>query len=224
MRRHSLFAPVSVLVIGLVIIVLLLGTPWGYSDAPLSFAYTASEETATAGAYISPDDINATNTAAALPTSGTSSGTSATSASTSATTSSTSATTAVSTIAPTRTTGARTALPTSTIAASTQIPTATPEPSPTPLADYQCVPGQQLAITGTGPAGAGVLLLFDDRVVGGGTVQSNGVFSLQLNVGDEEPGVYPVVVQVRGTQQELFNKTCFVPAITPTPAPLSRGP
>jgi hypothetical protein len=223
MRRHSLFAPVSVLVIGMVIIVLLLGTRWGYSDAQLSFAYTAAEETATADAYISPEDISATNTAAALPTSGSSTGTAATSVTTSTTTAGTPTSSAVATIAPTATTAARTAAPTSTIAA-TRLPTDTPEPSATPLADYQCVPGQQLTITGTGPAGAGVLLLFDDRVVGGGTVRPGGTFSLQLTVGDEEPGVYPVVVQVRGTQQELFSKTCFVPAITPTPAPFSRGP
>ena len=220
MRRHSLFAPISVLVIGFIIIVLLIGTPWGYSDAQLSLAYTAQEETATADAYVSPEDINATNTAAAGPTSGTS----ATSAATRTTTSGTSATSALATIAPTVTTAARTATPTRTTAATTVQPSDTPEPSPTPLADYQCVPGQQLAITGTGPAGSGVLLLFDDRIVGGGTVRPNGTFALQLTVGDEESGVYPVVVQVRGTEQQVFNKTCFVPAITPTPAPLSRGP
>ncbi len=223
MRRHSLFAPVSVLVIGLIIIVLLLGTPWGYSEAQPSFAYTAAEETATSDAYVSPADRDATNTAATEPAFGTSA-TSVTTSTTSTTTSSTSATTAIATIAPTATTFARTALPTSTTVVATQIPTDTPEPSPTPLADYQCVPGQQLTITGTGPAGAGVLLLFDDRVVGGGTVRPSGTFVLQLTVGDEDPGVYPVVVQVRGTEQQLFNKTCFVPAITPTPAPLSRGP
>lgn len=221
MRRHSLFAPISVLVIGFIIIVLLFGTPWGYSDAQSSLAYTAQEETATADAYVSPEDISATNTAAAGPTSGTS----ATSTATRTTTSGTSPTSSsYATIAPTATTLAFAATPTRPTEEATVQPTDTPEPSPTPLADYQCVPGDQLAITGTGPAGSGVLLLFDDRIVGGGTVRPNGTFTLQLTVGDEEPGVYPVEVQVRGTEQQLLNKTCFVPAITPTPAPLSRGP
>lgn len=225
MRRHSLFAPVTVLVIGLIIIVILLGTPYGQSSATLSFAYTAAEETATAQAkpYVEPTARAATAKAktATNPNDNTNSNTAATSTVTTVTTTTT-ARPAV--ITPTVPPATRPAAPTSVATTPTPLPTETPLPSPTPLADFQCVPGVPVTIEGSGPPNSGILLLFNERIVSGGVTRSTGAFRMQLTVGDEDPGVYPVVVQVRGTQEQLLEKTCFVPAITPTPPPLGTGP
>jgi hypothetical protein len=78
-------------------------------------------------------------------------------------------------------------------------------------------------ITGQGPPRAAFLLYFGQRVVGGGSVSVTGSFSIPLVVGRERPGSYPVMVQVRGTEQILRELTCEVPPAAP-PTPSASAP
>lgn len=221
MRRHSLVAPITVIVTGLIIIVVLLGTPAGQSSAPLTFAYTAAEETATANAYVPPAGRTATSVAQTVAVNEPANTSNEPAATATVTSTRSPTATTQATTAPAAATATRTLSPTET----PSLPTNTPlPPTETPIAALECRPATPLLVEGEGPPNAGLLLLFDERIVGGGTVRSNGTFSLRLVVGDEPAGVYPVVVQVRGTDQVLLDTTCAVPATTPTPAPFSRGP
>lgn len=97
---------------------------------------------------------------------------------------------------------------------------ATTESTATPTIDLNnrvCAPGTTVDISGQGPAKAGFLVYFDDRVVSGGTVRRDGRFDISLVVGNEGEGSYPVEVRVRGTRTVLAEFTCRVPATTPTP-------
>jgi hypothetical protein len=79
-----------------------------------------------------------------------------------------------------------------------------------------CLPGEPVEIQGTGPANIGVLLLFANRAVSGGTIGSDGRFILTLVIGREAPGIYPVVVQDRNSREALLTLSCEVPTIQPT--------
>jgi hypothetical protein len=94
-------------------------------------------------------------------------------------------------------------------------------PTATPLvADaLACPAGVPVLLRGNGPPHAAFLLFFGNRAVGGGSVEADGTFTARLVVGDERAGDYPVVVRLRGTPRVLLQRTCAVPAITPTMQP-----
>lgn len=73
-----------------------------------------------------------------------------------------------------------------------------------------------------------LLLYFDGRVVGGGMSDVNGFYNLRLTIGEEEAGTsiereeavpqeYPVEVRVRDTRELVHELTCNLWAATPTP-------
>jgi hypothetical protein len=66
------------------------------------------------------------------------------------------------------------------------------------------------------------MLYFGQRIVGGGSIEADGSFTLPLVVGSERAGSYPVSVRVRGSGQVLTQFTCSVPPVTPTPVPGRR--
>jgi hypothetical protein len=109
--------------------------------------------------------------------------------------------------------------PTNTPGSTRQQATATP--TSTPILDTDvliCVPGVPVPVEGQGPRNAALLLYFDGRAVGGTTSDSRGTYALQLIVGEERPGDYPLEVQVRGTRELVEEFTCRVPGGgTPTP-------
>jgi hypothetical protein len=77
-------------------------------------------------------------------------------------------------------------------------------------------------ISGEGPPRAAFLVYFGERVVSGGSIASSGDFATTLLIGRERPGVYPIVVRVRGTPQVLLELSCAVPDVTPTFVPRAR--
>ncbi len=79
-----------------------------------------------------------------------------------------------------------------------------------------------MQITGTGTPFAPILLYFGQRIVGGGSIDSDGRFSIPLVVGEERNGNYVVRVKVRGSPEIIRELTCTVPAITPTALPRLR--
>ena len=102
----------------------------------------------------------------------------------------------------------------------TPTPPLTRASAPTPIADdstRSCLPAVPVTISGDGPANAGFLVVFNQRIVSGGTVRSNGKYSIDLIIGNEAAGTYPVEVRVRGSRQLLTAFTCQVNATTPTP-------
>jgi serine/threonine protein kinase len=100
----------------------------------------------------------------------------------------------------------------------TPIPPPTATPTPTPPGE-SCVAGVPYKIVGRGPPKAPFLLYFGKRVVSGGTVGEDGSFEIELRVGDERPGLYPVTVRLRETNQTLRQFNCLVPTPLPTPLP-----
>jgi hypothetical protein len=219
MRQHNLLAPVSVLITGLAVMILLLLRPEANTSAALNAQNATAYPQPTEAPYVGPSN-----------------NTDPTSASTATTTAGTTITST-----PARTTTARTATPT-TRAATGRTPTsfATTRPSSTEQSTTQttttfeetptgtaesdsnlltCTPGETVTITGQGPARAGFLLYFNERPVSGGTVSADGRFTIGLRVGDEAPGIYNVEVRIRGTKNVLLAVSCQVPAITPTPLP-----
>jgi hypothetical protein len=91
----------------------------------------------------------------------------------------------------------------------------TVEETPTPSDELVCLPGVPLTISGSGPPRAPILLYFDQRVVGGGSISPAGEFALPLLVGRERPGEYMVVVRIRGTTDLLYEQVCVVPGAEP---------
>lgn len=81
---------------------------------------------------------------------------------------------------------------------------------------FICNPQTTVPIVGTGPAGAGLLLRFGERVVGGGVASATGSYQLALAIGDERPGEYAVVVEVRSSREVLQRRTCVVPGDLPS--------
>lgn len=248
MSRQQLTGPLSVVLAGIIVIILLLagssasasvalqhGTPtWTpcpeepanpvCEDAHDQATLTAEALTEAANGY--PAD---TSTSSAYPSP--ESGTSATTATSSVTTTSQAETgtpatgtqtlsqTATQTSSPVTTT--RSATPLATPAGPEEPPTA--EATATPADALTCTPGVPIEITGAGPPRAPLLMYFGDRPVGGGSVAPNGAFALQLTVGQERPGEYKVTVRVRGTSQALRQVTCSVPFLAPTPLPAAES-
>jgi hypothetical protein len=102
---------------------------------------------------------------------------------------------------------------------------ATVEPTPTEKIDGAliCTPGDTIPIDGSGPPRAPFLVSFGSRIVGGGSIDPRGRFSVPLIVGMERAGVYQVTVRIRGEPTILDQFTCTVPAITPTPLRTRSG-
>lgn len=112
----------------------------------------------------------------------------------------------------------------------TRSPTVPPlnVPSPTPLftvtptlpttATLRCAPGDLLELTGTTRPHTALLALFDDRPVGGGASDHNGLFRIVLRIGDERPGVHDIVVRERERAVVVAEYTCQTPS-PPTPTP-----
>nr|PZN33977.1 MAG: hypothetical protein DIU80_03135 [Chloroflexota bacterium] len=115
-------------------------------------------------------------------------------------------------------------LATPTLAGQTAAPAATPQPTETPTKQgaIECTPGVPLTVSGEGPPYAPVLLYFDRRVVGGGSVKADGSFTLPLVIGSERAGDHEISVRLRGSTEVLTEFTCTVPAVTPTPIPGRR--
>ena len=96
-------------------------------------------------------------------------------------------------------------------------------------------------ITGVGPPRESFLLYFGRRAVSGGSIAPNGVYRIEMLIGPERPGEYPVSVRLRLSDRPLPIRTyqygaerlvnlgsiaptatptelmCVVPRIKPTP-------
>lgn len=138
--------------------------------------------------------------------------------------------------APTSTpTSTRTAAPTQVTApvTATLAPTSTPtslaqaqQSQPTPTATSElpagvaaqlCVPGTVVPLAGEAPPNTPLLAYFDTRPVGGGFSRADGLYSIDLLIGDERPGTYVVEVRERESDALVGQFACEVPAFTPTP-------
>ena len=219
MSRQSSWSPLSLLLAGLVVIIILVAGPDTSTRAVQSSkeTYPPPALTQTAAAL----QTAAVGSPSAYPGPGTASPT---------------ATRAGGTLTPTRGTQTATARASATatpVTFPTQItlPTAafeepeatsTPAPSETPVSELTCAPGVPLEISGEGPPRAPFLLYFGQRAVSGGSVEPDGRFVIALIVGSERAGTYTVTVRVRGTSRVLRQLTCSVPAVTPTPLPSRR--
>lgn len=136
-----------------------------------------------------------------------------------------------------------------------EVPTPAPpvvvEPSATPLSPEAldglrevrfCRAGVRIQIVGSGPPRESFLLYFGQRAVTGGSIGANGTFRVDMLIGRERPGEYPVTARLRlfgqpeipirsyrlGSEPPVLltdrtstgavsNITCVVPE--PTPAP-----
>ena len=205
MQRTSLLTPLSLLASGCVLIVLLITGPQTNSPVeatarnqayPAATAYPLPAASTT----ITPTVASTVTTRTAQPT--------------------TVQTTPTATLRPTTNSAVT---PTVTLAPTvvrTPTPPLTRANAATPITDdssRSCVPAVPVIISGGGPANAGFLVVFNQRIVSGGTVRSNGTYSIDLIIGNEAAGTYPVEVRVRGSRQLLAAFTCQVPATTPTP-------
>jgi hypothetical protein len=97
----------------------------------------------------------------------------------------------------------------------TLTPTAPAVPSGAPT--LVCVPGSTVRLAGEAAPSAQLLAFFDDRPVGGGFSRGDGLFSIDLLIGDERPGLYLVEVRGRDTLELFAQFGCDVPAFSPTP-------
>lgn len=110
----------------------------------------------------------------------------------------------------------------------TQPPTNTPSPTPSPTTFMEptataavalrCAPGDLLELTGETNPQTALLVLFDDRPVGGGASDRSGSFRIVLRIGDERPGVHDIVVRERERETVVAEYTCETPP-PPTPTP-----
>lgn len=244
MSRQNMASPISILVGGVIVIILLLASS-GVNTSAIALqqngtpTWTPCDDTDSECIDFQDNALatseSLTETADAYPAR-TSSGYTAPSARTSVITGTqtiTGVANGTSTTPTTPTTTLGTPTPTATIQAGTtssaqpsseaQPNSAIPTPSPTPVDAIICTPGVAVEITGAGPARAPLLLYFGERAVGGGSVAPNGRFALKLLVGQERAGEYQVTVRVRGTSQELRTITCSVPNAAPPPRPSPLG-
>ena len=92
-------------------------------------------------------------------------------------------------------------------------PPAPPAATPTPdvsLADvvrFECRSGDRIVLSGIGPPRESFLLYFGRRAVSGGSVAPNGVYRIDMLVGPERPGEYPVSVRLRLSDRPLPIRT-----------------
>ena len=127
------------------------------------------------------------------------------------------------TLTPTNTTVPATATlgPTLTSTATRIVIQGVPTPTATSfLADREtivCAPGTTVIINGTDEPERAILAYFNARPVGGAMTRSDGSYSIQLRIGDERPGSYPIELRERLTWTLVRELACEVPATTPTP-------
>ncbi|OAN46349.1 hypothetical protein A6A03_12590 [Chloroflexus islandicus] len=104
----------------------------------------------------------------------------------------------------------------------TSIPTPSPTvplaPTPTIQSALRCAPGDVLELTGATRPQTALLVMFDDRAVGGGASDRAGAFRIVLRIGDERPGVHDIVVRERERETVVAEYTCETPP-PPTPTP-----
>lgn len=235
MPRQNMASPLSVLVGGVIVIILLLASSGANTNA-IAFQQNSTptwtpcndedndcidfQDNASATA----DSLTETADAVGYP-GATSSGYTApsqrtTTATTQPTTGTASATaTLLGTPTLTQRTSGQTPAEQATAESTSESDLALPTLSPTPSDGMTCTPGVPIEISGSGPARAPLLLYFGERAVGGGSAGPDGRFTLKLIIGQERAGDYKVSVRVRGTSQELRTVTCSVPNVTPTPRP-----
>jgi len=244
MSRQSLFLPISLLATGVMLIVLMLTRP----STQLQATHQRQDETATAYPVQLTETVRvlkATQTAGAggsavTPTAYPAPGTPTTTPPGSGATQQPTARPTSGALPPIATFPASPVIPPTaapvqpTVAAPpptvprptatpTPIPTATSTPTPTPDPNkLTCLVGQPVTIAGTGPANAGLLLRFAGRVVGGGSVDGAGNYSLTMVVGVETPGVHPVTIELRDRRSVLRELTCTIPPYTITATPAQR--
>ena len=212
MRRQNILIPMSILIAGFVLIVMLMTVPNAQSVQPKQ---DYPQQTQTALAYGGPT-AQSTNTSTSVPSN---IDTASTPIPTSTPTEVSTATATILSSIPTPTQIQTQAIATRTIFATAQSNTIALTPTATPTNLLLCNPGQPIEITGEGTPYAGFLLYFGNRVVSGGSVSASGQFSIQLIVGEELAGEYSVVVRERNTKRVLRELVCIVPATTPTPLP-----
>lgn len=82
-----------------------------------------------------------------------------------------------------------------------------------------CIPGETIILEGTTDLGPAMIITFGDRPVGGGFRRNDGSYRLRLRIGNERPGIYPVRVEDRVSNEVIQEVSCQVPAFTPTPTP-----
>ncbi|MCL6541391.1 MAG: FHA domain-containing protein [Roseiflexus sp.] len=85
--------------------------------------------------------------------------------------------------------------------------TPTPEVSLAELLRLECRSGERIVITGVGPPRESFLLYFGRRAVSGGSVAPNGVYRIEMLIGPERPGEYPVSVRLRLSDRPLPIRT-----------------
>ncbi len=102
----------------------------------------------------------------------------------------------------------------------TSSPTATPtlnfSPTPTIQAALRCAPGDLVELSGKARPQIALLVLFDDRPVGGGSSDQTGAFRIVLRIGAERPGQHEIVVQERERAVVVAEYLCETP-LPPTP-------
>ncbi len=118
------------------------------------------------------------------------------------------------------TTPARTLAPTVTPISTAVAPTTAPSPSPLPEAEtaLRCAPADLLELTGETRPQTALLVLFDERPVGGGYSDRAGRFRIVLRIGDERPGQHEIIVQDRERGATVAEYRCETPP-PPTPTP-----
>ncbi len=77
------------------------------------------------------------------------------------------------------------------------VTTPTPEVSLAELVRLECRSGERIVLTGAGPPRESFLLYFGRRAVSGGSVAPNGIYRIEMLIGPERPGEYPVSVRLR---------------------------
>lgn len=112
--------------------------------------------------------------------------------------------------------GTPTASPTLTPTASLS-PTAVLTPTATPVRGEP--PGKLIRLPVDGPPHTAFLILFDGRVVGGGTLDSDGRGEARLQLGLEDAGEHTILVRERGGGRILARRDVTMRATTPTPPP-----
>jgi hypothetical protein len=97
--------------------------------------------------------------------------------------------------------------------------------APQPLS-LECEPGQITWLSGAASPRTPLLIWWQGRAVGGGSIDSAGHWALPLNVGKERPGIYAVEVRSRGENALIgaFRCAVGVAAGATTPAPIQLVP
>lgn len=241
LNRASLLLPISIIAVGVLLTALLLASPISEQvvaqDATATTSYpsgatataqpnnsTAAPTNTTFNPYPNgtptptPQSSSSTNTPQPTNTSssgGSSGGGGGTNQQTTSTPTNTNTATTQTTNSPTpqpTTDPGSGTTPTGTTEPTIDTGTAGPTIDPRFLA---CFPGTITSITGQGPPNQELILLFNERPVGGGFADAQGNYNLQLTIAQEQPGSHLVEIRLRRTYQLLDERICVIP--TPTP-------